>query len=158
MCLMGDMASLDRQLPGLHRIRTEARLARSQLPHVHPADNPPNKPAFPHETSRFPGQIPTSLTYIQSSLTVHGSATVVLKLFLNHAIMHGWRVSTIIFIFSAASSLSAQAPSTQPSNLECANLLGNETCTECVAACSSAFILCAATCARRPAQCEVPLA
>ncbi len=69
--------------------------------------------------------------------------------------MHACSLLDFAFLFFATISLCAQVPSTQPLSLECASLAGNETCTQCISACASAFILCSVTCARRPAQCEV---
>lgn len=70
--------------------------------------------------------------------------------------MHGRDVLALFVFLLASISVSAQVLITQPSGLDCASLVGNGTCPECVSRCGSTLILCAATCARRPGQCNVP--
>lgn len=71
--------------------------------------------------------------------------------------MHGSDVLTLFVFLLASISVSAQVLITQPSGLDCASLVGNGTCPDCVSRCGSTLILCAATCARRPGQCNVSL-
>ena len=70
--------------------------------------------------------------------------------------MHAWNLFVFLSLLSVVVvALPAHLTVPQLPELGCASLQGNETCTECVAACASAFILCTTTCIRRPAQCEV---
>lgn len=73
----------------------------------------------------------------------------------NHAGMHARSSLTIATFLSVVIATPARLSVPQLQGLGCASIVGNETCTECIAACASAFVLCTATCTRRPAQCEV---